>query len=77
MAQLDRLKIQVDIAKSKLMAFLAIAGGSWVYGLRPDINAVFIIAAWLVFTVAVFGVFVNIVKLSEYEKMLKKGTIDG
>ncbi len=32
--KIDLIKAKIDIAKSKLMAFLAIAGGSWIYGLN-------------------------------------------
>jgi len=72
--KLDTIKVQVDIAKSKLMVFLAIAGGSWVYGLKENISLIFTVASWVAFVVSSFGVFVNIGKLSRYEtEVFKNG----
>jgi hypothetical protein len=36
MERVDIIKVEVEIVKSKLLTFLAVAGGSFVYALKID-----------------------------------------
>ena len=36
MSEVEVIKVEVEIVKSKLFTFLAVASGSWVYALKID-----------------------------------------
>jgi len=71
MNKIDIIKVEVDIVKSKLLVFLAIAGGSWFYAFKID-NSVFTTVLFISFIVASYGVFANMLKLSDLHKELKE-----
>ena len=67
---------KADIANKKLIAFLAIAGGAWLYGITPDKTSLITVLSSMAFFIAVVGLFTNIIKLSELQNKLK-GLSDG
>jgi len=73
--RIEIIKVEVEIVKSKLLAFLAIASGSWIYAFRLE-GKVFTVALFLGFIISSYGVFANILKLSDLQKELK-GLNDG
>ncbi len=62
---------KTEIYKIKLLMFMAIAGGSWVYILKFD-NIYFIVLLLSVFITSVIGIFNNISKLSQLENILER-----
>jgi len=70
MKKIDIIKVEVEIVRAKLLIFLAIAGGSWVYAFRID-NGAFTTVLFISFIVASYGVFANMLKLSDLHKELK------
>jgi len=71
MNKIDIIKVEVDIVKSKLLVFLAVSGGSWVYAIRTN-EVLFKIFLFICFVVTSYGVFANILKLSDLDKELKE-----
>ena len=69
MKKIEILKVEVEIVKSKLLAFLAIAGSSWVYAYKGE--EILSLLLWVSFTVNAFGVFINLTKLGKLQKSLK------
>ncbi len=61
---------EIEILKTKLLLFMAISGGSWVYALKFS-GVVFTVALFFVFVVSGFGVFSNLLKLSDVQKELQ------
>ena len=61
---------EVEIIKSKLLSFLAICGGSWVYGMKDE-NFFIYLFATILFILSAYGVFANIIKLGQREKFIK------
>ena len=70
MGRVEVIKVEVEIVKSKLFAFLAIASGSWVYTFKIDDNS-FTGVLFVSFAIASYGVFINILKLSDLHNELK------
>jgi len=68
--RVEIIKVEVEIVKSKLLAFLAIASGSWFYAFKLE-GKVFTIALFFGFIIASYGIFANIFKLSDLQKELK------
>jgi len=66
----ERIKIDVEIVKAKLLTFLAIAGGSWVYAYKSE--TLLFGALWIAFTINAFGVFINLLKLGKLQTKLKE-----
>ena len=52
---------QSDIIYKKLLIFSAIAGGSWLYGIKFNGYLGFVI--WMIFILSVIGVVVNLTKM--------------
>ncbi len=73
---IDIIGKKADIANKKLIAFLAIAGGTWLYGITPDKSSLLTLLSSIAFFIAVIGVSTNIIKLSELQHKLK-GLNDG
>ena len=69
--KIDLIDKKTNIVNKKLIAFLAIAGGTWLYGINPDKNLYVTIAASLGFFISLVGIAVNILKLSELQNRLK------
>lgn len=70
MRELEVIGKEIEIYKIKLFLFMAISGGSWVYIFKLD-GIVFEMILVLVFFVASFGIFSNILKLSDLQIELK------
>ncbi len=70
MNKVEVIKVEVEIIKSKLFTFLAIASGSWVYAFKID-DEIFSKVLYISFAIASYGVFVNILKLSDLHNDLK------
>ena len=70
MKKIDIIKVEVEIVKSKLLVFLAIAGGSWVYALKVDI-VLFSMVLVICFSVAGYGVIINMLKFTYLHDELK------
>ena len=70
MKEIDIIKAEVEIVKAKLLTFIAIASGSWVYAFRVDDTA-FTKVLYLSFAVASYGIFLNLLKLSDLHQELK------
>ncbi len=68
--EIEIIKVEVEIIKSKLLSFLTIAGGSWVYGFKFG-DATFTKVLYISFAIASYGVFSNILKLSDLHNSLK------
>lgn len=70
--KVDIVNKKADIANKKLIAFLAIAGGTWVYGVNEAADdPVVIILSSIAFFVAVLGISTNLIKLGDLQKKLK------
>jgi len=68
----DIINKKADIANKKLIAFLAIAGGTWVYGVNEAVgNPVVTILSSIAFFVAVLGISTNLIKLGDLQTKLK------
>ncbi len=70
MNRVEVIKVEVEIIKSKLFTFLAIASGSLVYAFKID-DAIFSKVLYVSFAIASYGIFVNILKLSDLHNDLK------
>jgi hypothetical protein len=68
--RVEIIKVEVEIVKSKLLAFLAISGGSWVYALKID-ETLFKKVLFVCFAIASYGVFIGVLKLSDLHNELK------
>jgi hypothetical protein len=68
--EIEIIKVEVEIIKSKLLTFLAIASGSWVYAFKVD-DTVFTKVLYISFAIGSYGVFLNILKLSDLHNDLK------
>ncbi len=67
--EIDIIKVEVEIVKSKLFTFLAIASGSWIYASKG--GEVLSLLLWISFTINAFGVFTNLTKLGKLQNSLK------
>jgi hypothetical protein len=70
MKEIDIIKVEVEIVKSKLLTFLALSSGSWVYALKID-DALFKKVLFVCFAIASYGVFIGVLKLSDLHNELK------
>lgn len=68
--KIDIIDKKAGIANKKLIAFLAIAGGTWLYGIN-DKNMYVTIVGSIGFFMALVGIAINILKLSELQNKLK------
>ena len=69
MKRVEIIKVEVEIVESKLLAFLAISGDSWVYAYKG--GEMLSLLLWIAFTVNAFGVFINLTKLGKLQNSLK------
>ncbi len=60
---------QTDIIYKKIFIFIAIAGGSWLYGIKMD--GYLGLAIWFVFILSSIGVVVNLTKMGNLYKELE------
>ncbi len=70
MNKLEIIKVDVEIVKSKLFTFLAVASGSWLYAYKS--GELLSLILWVSFTINAFGVFINLTKLSKLQNDLKE-----
>ena len=65
----DIVSKQSEIINKKVFVYLAIAGGSWVYGVKG--TTLIGIFAFVLFMIVSMGVFINLKKLSKLENELE------
>ena len=70
MQKVDILGKRLEIYKAKMLLFVAIASGSWVYTIKLGENYLAILLL-LVFIVSTIGIFINISKLTNINEILK------
>ncbi len=58
--RIDIIAKQAEIVYKKIFIFSAIAGGSWIYGIKTDDYLGFVI--WFVFALSTMGVVINLTK---------------
>ena len=68
---IDIIGKEIEIYKVKLLLFMAIASGSWVYIVKFD-NITFIVLLIFTFIVSSFGIYFNVLKLSDLQIELKR-----
>jgi len=66
MKELEIIDKKIEIYKIKLLLFMAIVGGNWVYALKL-IEMVFIVLLFGVFLVSCYGVSLNMMRLSDLQ----------
>jgi len=71
MKELEIIGKKIEIYKVKLLLFMAIAGGSWVYALKLS-EMVFVVLLFGVFIVAYYGVSLNMMGLSDLQFELER-----
>ena len=70
MKELEVIGKEIEIYKVKLLLFMAIASGSWIYIVKFD-EVVFIAVLIFTFMVASFGIYFNTLRLSDLQQALK------
>ena len=68
--KIEVIKVNVEIVKIKLLIFLAIAIGSWVYAHKSQ--AILFAILWISFAINAFGVFTNLTRLGKLQNDLKE-----
>jgi len=68
--EIDIIGKEIEIYKIKLLLFMAIASGSWVYALKFS-TLLFIILLFGVFFMSCYGVMINILRLGDLQTELK------
>jgi len=58
--RVDIIAKQADIIYKKIFIFSAIAGGSWIYGIKT--NSYFGLIIWVVFVLTAIGLVVNLTR---------------
>ena len=66
----DIISKQADIVYKKIFVFSAVAGASWIYGVK--INGYLGIGLWIVFVFSVLAVIVNLAKQGRLYKELEE-----
>lgn len=66
--KLEILKNQSDLINKKLIAFIAIAGGSWAFGSKDNFSSFLSLLALFIFFLGAFGTFNSFLKLAKIEK---------
>ncbi len=69
--KIDIIDKKASIVNKKLIAYLAIAGGTWLYGISPNTNNTVVVLSSISFLYAGVGIFVSIKKLNELQNKLK------
>jgi len=68
----DLLVKRAELIYKKMFIFLAIAGGSWIYGIKDTEIAIVRILVFLVFFLSAIGIILNSLKFGEIQKELKE-----
>jgi len=63
--KLDAINVKIDLAKTKSVSFLAIAGGSWIYIFKENIPVIVKVGAVVIFILSVYGIILNFVRFSK------------
>ena len=71
----DIITKQSDVVNKKLLVYLTIAGGSWIYGTKE--SSFIGLFAFVFFMIVSVGVFVNLLKLTEIENEIEELKKDG
>jgi len=66
----DIIAKQSEVVNKKLFVYLAIAGGSWIYGTKE--SGLIGLFAFALFMIVSVGVFVNLLKLSKIENEIEE-----
>ncbi len=67
--KIDLLFKRAELIYKKLLIFLAIAGGSWIYGLKDDkISSLLLILVSIVFVLSVIAIVINLLKYGAIQK---------
>ncbi len=61
---------EIETYKIKLLLFIAISSGSWVYAFKFD-KVAFKVILFSLFVLSSFGIFINITKLTKSQEELK------
>jgi len=69
--KIDLLVKRAELVYKKLFIFLAIAGGSWVYGLRDAENTILRVLVLVVFFLTAVAIVLNLLKFGEIQNKLK------
>jgi hypothetical protein len=70
--KIDLLVKRAELIYKKLFIFLAIAGGSWIYGLKDTEGTILRIFVLIIFALSVVGIILNLLKFGEIQKELKE-----
>lgn len=68
--KVDIIAKQAEIINKKIFVYLAIAGGSWIYGTKE--NGFIGLFAFVLFMIVSIGVFVNLLKLNKIENEIEE-----
>ena len=75
--KIDLLVKRAELIYKKLLIFLAISGGSWVYGLKDEnISYLLLILISTVFILSVIAIVINLFKYGSIQKKLEEFTDD-
>jgi len=55
---IEKIKLLFDIIKAKLLIFIAIAGGVWIYGIKSGNKIIFFLSV-VIFSFCIFGILNN------------------
>jgi len=66
----DIIAKQSEVVNKKLFVYLAIAGGTWIYGIKE--SGFIGLFAFILFMVVSVGVFVNLLKLTKIENEIEE-----
>ena len=70
--KMDLLVKRAELIYKKMFIFLAIAGGSWVYGLRDAEETILRMAVLLIFGLSALGIILNLLKFGKIQNRLKE-----
>ena len=70
--KIDLLTKRAELIYKKMFIFLAIAGGSWIYGLKDTEGITVRIAALIIFAMAAIGIILNLLKFGKIQNELKE-----
>lgn len=68
---MDLLVKRAELIYKKMFIFLAIGGGSWVYGLRDAEETILRMAVLLIFGLSALGIILNLLKFGKLQNRLK------
>jgi len=74
--KIDLLVKRAELIYKKMFIFLAISGGSWIYGLKDAEETILRIAVLFIFTLSALGIILNLLKFGKIQNELKDLTND-